>query len=312
MMLEASTSFVNSPGVQAITERALAYLRVGYPINLSGPAGTGKTTLAFHIAAQMSQPVTMIHGDDEFGSSDLIGRDSGFKKVKVVDNYIHTVLRTEEELRTAWQDNRLTTACRHGYTLIYDEFTRSKPEANNALLSVLEEKLLNLPRLERHGDAILEVHPDFRAIFTSNPEEYAGVHRTQDALMDRLITIQLGHFGRETEVDIAARKSGLPVAAAEGIVDLVRGLRGEGEQNFRPTVRACIAIARVSAHMNVKVGRDDPLFRDICCDVLATAGTSGARRGHAITTAQVEAGIQKAFAPKPKRKPRASHAKEEG
>ena len=26
-------------------------------------------------------------------------------------------------------------------------------------------------------------------IFTSNPEEYAGVHKTQDALLDRMITI---------------------------------------------------------------------------------------------------------------------------
>ncbi len=83
----------------------------------------------------------------------------------------------------------MTTACKNGNTLIYDEFTRSRPEANNALLSVLEEKFLNLPRLRRADKGYMDVHPDFRAIFTSNPEEYAGVHKTQDALMDRLITI---------------------------------------------------------------------------------------------------------------------------
>jgi hypothetical protein len=41
---------------------------------------------------------------------------------------------------------------------------------------------LSLPRKCNGGDGYLEVHPSFRAIFTSNPQEYAGVHRSQDAL----------------------------------------------------------------------------------------------------------------------------------
>jgi len=151
---EASEGFVSTPYVEDIVERALAYLEAGYPIHLAGPAGTGKTTLAFHIAAQLERPVTLIHGDDEFVTSDLIGRDSGYRTSKVIDNFIHSVLKTEEEMRSLWGDNRLTTACRSGHTLIYDEFTRSRPEANNVLLSVLEEKVLNLPRLRYTERAI--------------------------------------------------------------------------------------------------------------------------------------------------------------
>jgi MoxR-like ATPase len=49
------------------------------------------------------------------------------------------------------------------------------------LLSVLEEKILYLPYVAK-GNNEQEVHPDFRVIFTSNPEEYAGVHKSQDAL----------------------------------------------------------------------------------------------------------------------------------
>ena len=119
-------------------------------------------------------------------------------------------------MRTLWIDNRLTTACRYGHTLVYDEFTRSRPEANNVLLSVLGERLLNLPKLRYAGDGYLEVHPGFRAIFTSNPEEYAGIHKSQDALMDRLITIHMDHYDRETEVAITAARSGVPHAMPGG------------------------------------------------------------------------------------------------
>ena len=69
-----------------------------------------------------------------------------------------------------WVDNRLTTACQFGLTLIYDEFTRSRPEANNVLLSILEERILVLPNA-RGRESYLKVHPDFRAIFTSNPDQ---------------------------------------------------------------------------------------------------------------------------------------------
>ena len=127
----------------------------------------------------------------------------------MIDNFIHSVVKTEETMRTLWTDNRLTTACRYGHVLIYDEFTRSRPEANNVLLSVLGERLLNLPKISHGGDGYLEVHPAFRAIFTSNPQEYAGVHKSQDALLDRLITIYMDHYDRETEVAITASSGGV-------------------------------------------------------------------------------------------------------
>ena len=157
---EPSEHFVLTPQLEELVGRALGYLRAGYPINLAGPAGTGKTTLALHLAAQLRQPVTLIHGDDEFGSSDLVGNDHGYRKNKVIDNFIHSVVKTEETMKTLWMDNRLTTACRFGHVLIYDEFTRSRPEANNVLLSVLSEGLLNLPKLCNGGDGYLDVHSE--------------------------------------------------------------------------------------------------------------------------------------------------------
>lgn len=291
---EPSEEFVSTPQVEDLTQRALAYLEVGYPVHFAGPAGTGKTTLAFHVAAQLNQPVILMHGDDEFGSSDLIGRDAGYRKSRMIDNYIHSVLKTEENMNTLWMDNRLTTACQNGYTLIYDEFTRSRPEANNALLSVLEEKILNLPTLRRSGEGYLEVHPDFRAIFTSNPEEYAGVHKTQDALMDRLITILVGHYDRETEILITMEKSGILRTDAEIIVDIVRDLRGIGVNNHRPTIRACIAIAKILAHRKARARTGDPVFHWVCRDVLNTDTAKVTRGGQSVMLDKLDEVIKRA------------------
>ncbi len=295
---EPSEEFVLTPYVQALTERALAYLQVGYPVHFCGPAGTGKTTLAFHVAAKRGRPVTLIHGDAEFGSSDLVGRDAGYRKFKLIDNYIRSVMKTEEEMKSIWVDNRLTTACQKGDTLIYDEFTRSRPEANNALLSILSEKILNLPKLRRSGEGYMEVHPAFRAIFTSNPEEYAGIHKTQDALMDRLITISLKHFDRETELQITLAKSGISREEAEIIVDVVRELRGVGVHNHRPTIRACIAIARILAHMGGSARPGDPIFRRVCLDVLNPDTVKVTRAGQSLMPNKVEEVLKRVCSPR--------------
>ena len=263
-------NFVETPYVKDITERALAYIGAGFPLHFRGISGTGKTTMAMHVASKIGRPVVMIHGDEEFSTSDLVGGEYGYKIRKVVDNFIHSVLKTEEDMRKKWVDNRLTVACKYGFTLIYDEFTRSRPEANNVLLSVLQEKMLDLPAAREGDSNYLRVDPDFTAIFTSNPEEYAGVHRSQDALRDRMITMDLDHFDEETEIHITESKTGLANGDASKIVKVVRGLRDSDVYEFAPTIRGCLMIAKTIQIRKAAINKNDEIFRQTCMDILAS------------------------------------------
>jgi gas vesicle protein GvpN len=285
---EASEEFISTPRVEALADRAAAYLDAGFPVHLAGPAGTGKTTLAFHAAAKRGRPVKLIHGNDEFGVSDLVGQDSGYRRNTLVDNYIHSVVKTEEEVRTFWIDNRVTTACINGETLIYDEFNRSRPEVNNLFLSILGEGILNLPNRRQQGAGYLQVHPDFRVIFTSNPEEYAGTHKTQDALTDRMITMKVGHYDRETEILVTNAKSGLPLNDAAVVVDIVRELRAQSVNHHRPTLRACIAIARVLHNRKISARSDTAFLREVYRDILDVDVAKVSRDGNVLTESPVD------------------------
>ena len=285
------SNFVETNEVKNITERALAYVKAGFPVHFRGVSGTGKTTLAMHLASKVGRPVVMIHGDEEFSSSDLIGGEYGYRIRKVVDNFIHSVLKTEEDMQRRWVDNRLTVACKYGFTLIYDEFTRSRPEANNTLLSVLQEKMLDLPAARQGDESYLRVDPNFTAIFTSNPEEYAGVYRSQDALRDRMITLDLDHFDRETEIAITGAKSELPAKDAAKVIDVVRGLRESGKCEYAPTIRGPIMISKTLKIRGGVVSKDNPVFRETALEILTSETSRVGSRSHQAKVMEVLNGL---------------------
>jgi len=117
-------------------------------------------------------------------------------------------------------------------------------------------------------ETYLRVDPNFRAIFTSNPEEYAGIYKAQDALRDRLMTMNVGFFDEETEIQIVKARSGIPEAEAKKIIKLVRKFRNLGDHKHRPSIRESIKIAKVLKTGNKKPSKRDPFFKKLCLHVL--------------------------------------------
>lgn len=263
---ETGEGFVNTPFFDSIIERTIQYMKAGYPVHFVGPSGVGKTSLAMHIARKFDRPVTVIRGHHEMDNKDLLGQHYGMIKKEVIDNYIHSVYKKEQEIKPFWVNGELIEAVKNGHVVIYDEFTRSRPETNNIFLSLLEEKIL--PVYGKGKESYIKCHPDFSILFTSNPDEYAGTFHTQDALMDRLITINLECCDEGTEITILSLKTGLERKDSAKVVRLMSNLRELGK-GFSPSLRASIMIASLAIKNNIPVQPKNKKYQTLCFDVLS-------------------------------------------
>ncbi|MGP4039148.1 gas vesicle protein GvpN [Gracilibacillus sp. D59] len=261
--------FENTPHFQELVKRSLRYLGSGYPVHFTGPPGVGKTALAMHIANKRKRQITLMHGSKDLSIEELIGSFSGYERYKLKDNYIRTVQKIEERVNESWKEGRLLEAVRKGHTLVYDEFTRSKPETNNILLPVLGEGILPLYGTKQKK-SFIQVHPDFTVIFTSNPAEYAGVYESQDALLDRMITMAMESMDKEAEIAAVVNKTSIERDKAEAIVNFiekVRQLAPSKQSGKIPSIRASIMIADMVNRYNIPIDGDNKEFYQLCFDI---------------------------------------------
>src|SRR3989338_2339265 len=236
-------NWVETDAVKAIKARVKNWLSLKYPVHIIGPTGCGKTILALQAAKELGRPVVWINGDESVTTTDLIGGYSQVEVSTVRDKFIHNVYKDKDVLKADWVDNPLTLACKYGYTLLYNEFSRSKAAANNVLLSIFTEGILELPT-QFGEDRYVKVHHDFRAIFTSNSIEYAGVHRAQDALLDRMVGIYMDYHDKETEAKIIAAQSGIKEEHALLIADTLHSLRSKSPAEDLVGTRAGVMVAQ--------------------------------------------------------------------
>jgi gas vesicle protein GvpN len=257
--------FIETEAVNQVQTRMERWLDVGRPVHVIGPTGSGKTSLAMHVARERDGPVVWINGDAELTTSDLVGEYGEKERISERDKYIHNVIKSKDIIRDRWVDNPLTLAVKEGATLVYNEFSRTKPVANNVLLSIFEEGVLELPG-KRGKSRYVDVHPDFRAILTSNSVEYAGVHEPQDALLDRLVGIYMDFYDLDTEIGIVqAHVEETDSTDIEQIVRVMRELREV--LDITVGTRAAIMAAEGATTVDTL---DQATLAGICTDVLAS------------------------------------------
>lgn len=282
---KTARAIVQDAKTEDLLSRSLQYLKAGYPVHFTGPSGAGKTSLALALAKRRKKPVMLIHGNHELNNKDLIGDFTGYTSKKIVDNYVRSVYKRDESVTETWRDGRLLEAVKNGYTLVYDEFTRSKPTTNNIFLSILEEGILPL-----YGTKLTEpfvrVHPDFAVIFTSNPDEYAGVYQTQDALLDRLITIYIDYKDSDREAAILSEKINIDHKKAKAITTLVAELRKSCKEDSGPSLRASLMIAKLATQEGIPIDGSDLHFQRLCMDILGHQVSRCIESGEQINAAE--------------------------
>ncbi|MCH7661842.1 MAG: gas vesicle protein GvpN, partial [Euryarchaeota archaeon] len=101
---------------------------------------------------------------------------------------------------------------------------------------------------------------------TSNSTEYAGVHRPQDALLDRFIGVHLDYYNRETETEIVSSRVDLDDEEVAWVVETVRELRDR--LDLHVGTRAAVMVAEGLTAF----GEDEMV--EICVDVLGSKAES--------------------------------------
>ncbi|ARS88442.1 gas vesicle protein GvpN [Natrarchaeobaculum aegyptiacum] len=265
----APEPFVETDAVDTLRGRITGWLEADQPVHLIGPTGCGKTALALSAAAERGRPVVWLNGDESVDTAALVGDHAGGERYREDDRFVSGVSKQTEIVRERWVDNPLSVAVREGATLVYNEFSRSDPSAHNVLLSVLEEGVLERPG-KRGEDRSIDVHPEFRAILTSNDVEYAGVHRQQDALLDRFVGVHVDYYDAETERKIVRSHVDLADEDVETIVEATRTLRGDLDVvvGTRAAITAAKGLAVFGGSDEADVF-DDGVLEEVFTDVLS-------------------------------------------
>lgn len=165
---------------------------VGAHILIEGEVGVGKTKLAHAISSYFDSDFYRIDCSEETLTHNLVGYfdpplviANGY----VEDSYIY---------------GPLSSAMIKGGCLFINEINRMPESTQNSLLTALDEKILDIPKLKT-----LHANNGFFTIATQNPSAHVGVTVLGEAIMDRFIWIKLDYQLHEEEVQIIKLEAGL-------------------------------------------------------------------------------------------------------
>ena len=178
-------------GLERETTMVLAALKACLPVMLEGDAGTGKTEMAKVVARGLRQEIFRVDGDAELTALKLQGWFDP-----------PLVLQKGYQWET-FIPGPLTAAMLQGGIFFFNEVNRAPSESLNAVLSALDERVLNIPRL-----SAVKAEKAFVSIFTMNPYDRIGTNPLPKAFYDRCVWIYVDHQPLENAVEIVRMRTG--------------------------------------------------------------------------------------------------------
>jgi len=173
---------------------------VGKNILLEGSVGTGKTTLAKAISSYFTSNFYRVDCSEELLPHNLVGYFD--PPLVIAKGYVED----------SYRYGPLALALINGGCLFINEINRMPENTQNSLLTALDEKILEIPKLKT-----IKAHKDFFTVSTQNPAAHVGVTVLGEALEDRFIWINLAYQSPEEEVLIIKQKAKLNIDSADKI-----------------------------------------------------------------------------------------------
>ncbi len=158
---------------------------VGKNILIEGEVGVGKTTLAKAVSLEFDSDFYRVDCSEDILTHNLVGYFD--PPLVIAKGYIED----------SYAYGPLASAMINGGCLFINEINRMPENTQNILLTALDEKILDIPKLKT-----IHAKENFFVIATLNPSAHVGVSVLGEAIKDRFIWIKLDYQKPEEEIEI--------------------------------------------------------------------------------------------------------------